>query len=263
MKNMFKFGLFALTVAATVVMGNAQIVNDGDLIASLHMDNAETDQTNVDTADNLTARGAGASGAANTTGVLTGTFDFLAANTVGEADINAFTNNTVLRDLNRFGSATNGGSIVAWDYNFSGITNNAGGYTFKIDYTAEGGKSPSPMGFYLSYNNGGGLSLDTTDLASATPNANTLVINNTANYESILSLDTDQTAETLTVDITSQINAAIANGGGVRIAFVDGTFRNTINILNDSGIVATVPEPSSFALLALGLGALVCARRRK
>jgi hypothetical protein len=230
------------------------------LVASIHVDNSITDAVNVDVAGPLAARDT--SGNANTIGTLSGAVNFLAASP-GESvsDISGFSATSQFRDLNRFGGNANGGSVVTWDFDFSGQSSPE--WQFNIDLTAEGGKpADHTLGFYISYNDGGSLSLDTTDIKGETPGADALVVSNSVEYVSLLPLNPDATSIATSIDITSVVNTAIANGGGIRIAMVDNTFQNTIAFQNDSGIVA-VPEPAQFALL-FGVGTLgfVLLRRR-
>jgi hypothetical protein len=64
----------------------------------------------------------------------------------------------------------------------------------------------------------------------------------------------------LDVDITAMVNSAMANGGGIRIALVDNTFRNDIKFYKDTGIQA-IPEPATLSLMA-SVGLMMVLRRR-
>ena len=76
------------------------------------------------------------------------------------------------------------------------------------------------------------------------------MVSNAAEYVPLASLDVTATSGLIDVDISSQIHAAIANGGGVRIALVDNTHLNTIKYYNDSGISSVIPEPATWGLVA-------------
>ncbi|VGO14177.1 hypothetical protein PDESU_02736 [Pontiella desulfatans] len=245
---------------ATIIMltGMLAVSSNAELIGSLHM-SAGVDINNVDVmGPELTRTG---NGNVNTRGTVAGTLNFLAGTTgLLESDVRAFSASTVLRDLNRFGNNSNGGSLMTWDYDFTGQSSPS--FNFHVDFTAEGGKPvDQELRFYVSYNNGGSLSLDTTDITSATPGAGALVSGNTAEYISLLNLGPTATSGILDVDITSIVNTAIANGGGIRIALVDNTFRNTVTFFNDSGIQA-IPEPATLGLIAAFGGGILFIRRR-
>jgi hypothetical protein len=234
--------ILTISIVSAMTAATAQ----GALVASIHVDNNITDAVNVDVAGPLAVRDT--SGDPNTIGTLAGSVTFLAASP-GESisDISGFSATSQFRDLNHFGDNANGGSVVTWDFDFAGQSSPV--WQFNVDLTAEGGKPATHnLGFYISYNDGGSLSLDTTDIKAATPGAGALVVSNSAEYVSLLALDPTATSIATSVDITFVVNTAIANGGGIRIALVDNTFQNTIAFQNDSGIVA-VPEPATYALL--------------
>lgn len=245
-----------IVIMATIAMWAAG--SRAELIGSLHM-SAGVDILDVDVMGPELTRTA--NGDVNTRGTVEGSLNFLAASP-GQliSDVRAFSASTTLRDLNRFGNNSNGGSVLTWDYNFTGQS--SPNYNFHVDFTAEGGKPvDQSLGFFISYNDGGSLSLDTTDIKTETPGAGALVSANSAEYVSLLDLGPAATSGVLDFDITSMVNAAMANGGGIRIALVDNTFRNTVTFFNESGIQA-VPEPATFGLVAIFGGGVIFIRRR-
>ena len=231
-----------------------------DLVASLHIDNdGFTDIFDVSEAGPMSARSTpGGANVANTVGLLSGDIRFLQDASETISDFRAFSTSTVLIDTNRFGANSNGGAVMTWDFNFAGQTFDT--YEFVFDYQAEGGKTANnTIGFFLSYDDGAALTLDNTDITTQTSNrgGNNLVVNNTGEYASLLSVDPASSSGVLSLDITAQVNDAIANGGGLRIALVDNSFRNRFTILNNSGINGfnSVPEPTTTSILVLlGLG---------
>ena len=245
-------------LAMLAVSALAVLSANAELIGSLHM-TAGIDILDVDVMGPETTRTG--NGNVNTRGTVEGALSFLAA-TPGEliSDVRAFSASTVLRDLNRYGNNGNGGSLVVWDFDFTGQASPA--FNFHVDFTAEGAKPlDQTMGFYISYNDGGSLSLDTTDITTATPGAGALVTANAAEYVPLLDLGPTATSGVLDLDITAMVNTAIANGGGIRVALVDNTFRNTVTFFNDTGIQA-IPEPATMSLVALFGGVAFILRPR-
>jgi len=243
-----------------IVMAGAMMVASSyaELVASLHQ-TAGVDILDVDVYGPGVTRTT--NGNANTQGTLEGAINFQAA-TSGQfiSDIRGFSGETVLRDLNRYASNSDGGSVVTFDYDFTGQSS-AGGWNFHLDFSAEGAKNPlDTLGFFISYNDGGALSLDTSDIKTATLSSNS-VIDNASQYVSLLALDPTAVSGVFNVDITAEVNDAIANGGGIRITFVDQTFRNTVKFFNDSGIQA-IPEPATIGMFGIFGGALFILRRR-
>lgn len=79
-----------------------------------------------------------------------------------------------------------------------------------------------------------------------------------------MTLAANTTADSLSVDITSDIATIAAGDGLIRLAYIEREFRGDITLSGASGIVETVvvPEPSASALLLLGLGCILSRRSR-
>ena len=192
-------------------------------------------------------------------------------------DVNVYSFITHYNDLNRYANDSLGG-LITWDFDLGTyltgktVGNGVGETQFSldVDFTnrrTSGGKDGL---WYLSYN-GGGLTLDTTDIttvsvsgnASGTDNFNR--VSNAAQYQQVLSLPANAGSGVLSVDLTSELSTIAAGDGLIRIAYLEREFSGDIRLQNVSGLVATVvPEPSVLSLFGLGImGLFVCNRRRK
>ena len=246
-------------IAAAIVLSAG--IAQAELIGSLHMVTFPSNITGLDVAGPIATRTG--DGDINTRGTIEGQVNYKAFPGVGLGVLKSFSSGSHFKDINRYGSHANGGSVVTWDFDFSGQSSPE--YNFHFDFTAEGGKpEDQTLGFWISYNDGGSLSLDTTDIKladDATNGGDNLVIDNTAEYVPLLDVGPTAASGVLDVDITSMVNTAIANGGGIRIAMVDDTFLNTIKIFNETGIQA-IPEPATLGMIGLFGSAMLFIRRR-
>lgn len=249
-----------ITMLAAALVLSAGMVQ-AELVASLHMETFESNMTGLDVAGPIVSRTV--NGDLNTRGTLEGQVNYKAFPGVGIGVLKSFSSGSHFKDINRFGNHANGGSLVTWDFDFTGQSSPE--YNFHVDFTAEGGKPVDQvLRFYISYNDGGSLSLDTTDiklLDDASNGGTNLVIANTAQYVPLLDLGPTAASGVLDVDITSVVNTAIANGGGIRIALVDDTFQNTIKIFKETGIQA-IPEPATLGMVGLFGSVMLFIRRR-
>lgn len=243
------------------------------LIGSLHAQTVETlDQQSFSGVPTRTS-----TGDADTIGTVAGSISIMSGQEIGTSsyngiDLRPFTGVTQYSELNRFASSTAGG-LILWDFNLStalsgiSVGSAAGESSFSLDVEFQGRATAQDGLWFISYN-GGGLTLDNTDITTHTisgatsGNENFDLVSDTALYSPILSLTTATGDES--VDLTSQISDIASGDGLIRIAYLERNFRGDILLLGESGIVQTVnvPEPSSSLLMALAALGLTARRRR-
>ncbi|MEN1679619.1 MAG: PEP-CTERM sorting domain-containing protein [Planctomycetota bacterium] len=219
-------------------------------------------------------------GNVETRGQVEGSVDVMAGQEVGTssytgAGIRNFSFVTQYNDLNRFGSEVNGG-LVTFDFDFSsflagkniGASLGQSAYSIELDYTGRRSSGGSTGQWFISYN-GGGLTLDTTDITSHTVGGNASgvengeLVRNTSLYKPVLTLPAAVASGTASVDITSDIATIAAGDGAIRVAYFNGEFRGDTLIQNVSGIVETtvIPEPGSLVFVGIVFAAAGVRRR--
>ncbi len=209
-----------------------------ELVGSLHLtDDDANSVTNITSVAGLPTRTS--DGMANTRGTVEGSISILASSdplTTGSydgVDLKGWFTSTALADLNRFGGNESGG-ILVWDYDLSGIVTNA--WDLKIGYTRSRGTDASDV--YISFN-GMGRTLDTTVITNLTPGEAGALVSDPKKYIKIGSLPAATAEGTNVWDVTEIVTNAIANGGIIRLVYQDHTFKETVNFLEDSGLIAT------------------------
>ena len=263
----------AVVISSTFLAGSVQ----GALVASLLPESLSlTDQQSISGVATRTT-----TGNLDTRGEVAGTISLMSGHEVGTSsyngiDASGFSSSVNYQELNRFLSATAGGLIV-WDFDLSGAlsgtTIGAGlgesSFALNVEYSGRRTSSGSDGLWFVSYN-GGGLSLDTSDITSHTVGGTTSgsenfnLVSNAALYQNVLALPANAGAGSFSVPLTAEIAAIAAGDGLVRIAYLEREFRGDIIIENESGIVETVnvPEPGSLVHVGFGVVAGFARRRR-
>ncbi len=264
---------FIVTALAGALLTTASTPTAAGLIASLQPENSITDAFDQQSIGAVPTRVL--SGDPQTLAAVGGTLSIMGGQEVGTGggtvypgfDLRSFAQNTLIADLNRFGSPTQGG-LVVWDYDLSGylagvsVGSGAGQSSFTLDLDYSDRRSEAVAAeWYISYN-GGGLALDTTDITafavsgSASGASNAALVTDAAKFNPLVSLS-GSTAGTESIDITADLATIAAGDGLVRIAYLEGGFLGDIRLRNASGIVETVnpvPEPSGLIVLACMAG---------
>lgn len=243
-----------------------------DLVASVRLQANPDPQNDQQSHTGLASRDDGA---------VIGTVAMMAGHEVGAnsytgIDISVWSGNTQYKDMNRYGTDVRGG-LITWDFDLSSylagksIGSEVGDSQFSLDIDYSNrrtGTGAYAAPWFISYN-GGGLSLDTSDITTHTVSGNTSgvenydLVNDTSLYKPTLILPAAEGASMHSVDITADIAAIAAGDGLIRIAFLEGEYYGDIHIYEDSGIVESViPEPGTLVLLGLGGLALGLRRRR-
>ncbi|MGC6427786.1 MAG: PEP-CTERM sorting domain-containing protein [Akkermansiaceae bacterium] len=251
--------------------------NAAILVGSFHA------PTNVDPVDqqsvSTVTRTTG--GNADTNGAVAGTINIMAGQEVGNPadypgiDVRTFSAVTQYNDLKRFGGDGSGG-LITWDYDFStyfsgktiGNSNGDSQISLELGYSNRRTSSGNNGIWYISYN-GGGLTLDTTDVTTHTVSSSTSGAENgtlvaDANlYKEVLTLTANTGSGAHSVDLTADFANLVAGDGLVRIAYLETEFQGDIRVNDMSGIVETVvvPEPSSALLLLISSLAFLIRRR--
>ena len=219
----------------------------------------------------------------DTRGAVGGTLTVMSGQEVGNSSYNGidsaqFSTSSRFNELNRFGAdaSNDRGGLLTYDFDLSTylglvtVGTAIGESSFTLDINYQGRRAAGFDGdWYISYN-GAGLTLDTTNITthtisgftSGTQNAD--LVTTAANYKPVMTLAANTTADSLSVDITSDIATIAAGDGLIRLAYIEREFRGDITLSGASGIVETVvvPEPSASALLLLGLGCILSRRSR-
>jgi hypothetical protein len=202
-----------------------------------------------------------ATGIEESRGTIQGEVGFLAGSALGAggytgAEFKSYSAVCQFNDLNRYANLANGGGLVTWDYDLTGVTSE-GAFKLKVDYLNR--NSVANTYFYISYSNGSTMTLDTTDLSTAAFGA-TAIVSDTSRYTLLATLSS--ASDIVEIDITSMVSAAQTNGGGIRIAYVDNGYYSDIQFQNDSGIITTVPEPTTGILFISSASAIMLLRRK-
>jgi len=251
--------------------------SNGALVASLLPESASLlDQQSITGLATRTT-----SGNLDTRGSVQGTISIMSGQEVGVSSYNGidaagFSGVANYQELNRFASDTAGGLIV-WDFDLSSelagtsIGAGVGQSSFSLNVEFSGRRTTDGRDglWYVSYN-GGGLTLDTTDITGHTVSGTTsgsenfTLVTNAGLYQNVALHAGNTAAGSFSVPLTSDI-AAIASGDGlIRLAYLEREFRGDISINNESGIVETVnvPEPGSTGLVLLAFVAGLVRRTR-
>ena len=255
-------GLASMTQGAAVLVGAFGYNSNG------------TDVANVQSAVIGATRTSGNGNNAGTFGVVAGSLGVFGGGEVGVStytgvDTGSFGVGSNFSDMNRFGGAN--GSLITFDYDLGSYlsSNPAGGSGGEFTYTVEGsyegrrtGSGAQAGTFYISYNNGGAQTLDTTLVTAIAINGADDLVAVTSNYTSIGAITSGSGSGTFNFDVTSHM--AASTDGVIRIAYFDDSFSARIHFRDAAGIVAneSVPEPSSTALLGLGGLALILRRKK-
>ncbi|WOO43408.1 PEP-CTERM sorting domain-containing protein [Rubellicoccus peritrichatus] len=226
-----------------------------------------TIETSRTTGGNVDTRGAVAGDVGLLAGTVMGSGGYTGLNFANFSFTSNYTN------MNRFGGA--GGAFITWDFDFSTylagktIGTGAGESSFAVDVNYAGrreGAGGNDGVFYISFNNGSGLTLDTTLVTDMTPGDGATAVMNASNYTSIGTIPGGTGSGSASYDITSFL--ADSTDGRVRVAYFDDSFSAAISVQNASGIVETIniPEPATvsgfFAVGALVFAAIYRSRRR-
>jgi len=207
----------------------------------------------------------------DTQGVVEGTINIMNGQEVGVPDaawlgldVAPYSFVTQYNDLNRYGNDFAGG-LISWDFDLGSyltgktVGNGVGEtqFSLNVDFTNRRTSGGYNGLWYVSYN-GGGLTLDTTDITtmavgaqlSGTNNFN--LVSNTSLYDQVLSLAANAGSGVVSVDLTSQLSTIAAGDGLIRIAYLEREFKGDIRLQNESGLIAiVVPEPSTLSLFGL------------
>jgi len=244
-------------VLATVAM--LASTTQATLIGSLHLEDGQDITAGVDTFSGLNTRTS--NGNTDTRGTVQGKVNFLAGASIGTggyagAKFPIYSFVTQYNDMNRYGGSGPGGGLVTFDYDLSGVVNE-GVFKLVLDFTNRTTAHDSQ--FYISYNNGSSLTLDTTDVSTNAAHGASAIVSDTSLYTQIANLTA--ASGTMEVDLTSIITTAQSNGGLVRLAYVENNYLGDIRLQNESGIVTTIPEPATLGLISMfGAGVLIVRR---
>ncbi|QHI70118.1 hypothetical protein [Tichowtungia aerotolerans] len=227
------YSIMTIVVALAISM-------QAELVGSLHLPYTGGYITNdIQSIKNIKTRVSG--GDVSTCGRIEGDFSLLAGHTVGQdgyngADIQTrYSAATTLHDLGRYDNIE-GRGIAVWDFNFSGIVSNA--WELKVDFKDRRASDTIPDEWYISFS-GLGRTLDTTDITTLAPGAGQGLLSDVSKYIKIGELPVGVAAGIYTWDLTEIIEAAQANGGTVRLVYSCAGYHDNINLLNDSGLIAT------------------------
>ena len=232
------------------------------LIGSLHI-NANQDTNGVDRLSVFTTRTS--NGNEDTRGTVKGNIGLLAGAGVGSgagpvyagANLLSYSGVSQFNDLNRYAGSAPGGGLITWDYDLSGVASE-GAFKLMLDFTNR--STANDTHFYISYNNGSSLTLDTTDVSTNAVHGATAVVSDAGKYTQIATLT--GAAGTMSIDLTSIITTAQVNGGLVRLAYVDNNYLGDVRFQNESGIVTTIPEPATLGMVGVFGAAVLFIRRR-
>jgi hypothetical protein len=246
-----KMKLTILMLALTAGIAHAT------LVGSLHY-GVNDDTNGVDRLSGLATRTS--DGDADTRGTVQGEIKFLAGTSLGTggyagATFDSYSGVCHFRDLNRY--AGSAGGLITFDYDLTGVVNE-GVFKLALDFTYR--STVNDTQFYISYSNGSTLTLDTTDISTTPSHGATAIVGDTSKYTQIATLT--GASGTMEIDLTSIITTAQANGGGVRLAYVDNNYLGDVRFQNESGIVTTIPEPATLGLVGLFGVATLFIRRR-
>ena len=213
------------------------------------------------------------SGNAGTQGAVAGTIDAVAGSTLsayGGIIGTRYSGGSAFFDINRYGGL---GGLVAYDYDFSTYlsTHTAGTaigqytYALDIDLSNREGSGGADLAFLISYSDGSGLSLDTSDivlLGAGNNSAFDSLAADTSKYVAIGTNPANTESAVYSWDITSLI--AASTDGKIRVLFHDdGEYKGDIVVNNASGIASTevVPEPAVMGLVAFVAFGAIASRR--
>lgn len=252
-------GLASMTQGAAVLVGAFGYNSSGT-----------ADVTDAQSAIVGPTRTLGSGNNVGTFGVVAGSLGVFGGGEVGVSgytgiDTQSFGVGSNFRDMNRFGGVN--GGLITFDYDFSTyLASNAAGtgagqfsYSVEGNYEARSATNAQTAQWFISYN-GGGNTLDTTLVtAIAVGGADELVA--AGNYTSLGTIPANVASGSFNFDVTSIV--AASTDGVIRVAYFDNTFDGQINF-RDAGVFAnaSVPEPSSAALLGLGGLALILRRKK-
>lgn len=198
------------------------------------------------------------SNAANTTGPVTRTFGDYSVTLAGSAAVNSggsFTSTGTMTARDRGNPATDTGTFTYNDVYRDFITLNAG-TTMGIQLTGLAANTSYAVTFYV-YDNANTRSVGFKDITGAT-NASPNGVN--------LSLGSTSWTAGSTFGSTTSNEVFSVSGTAVSDSLGRLTFSNTINSGNAfiGGLtLATIPEPSTYALLLGGIVAMTAAARRR
>ena len=215
------------------------------------------------------------SGNAGTQGAVAGTVDAVAGSVLGAGSYGGiigtrYSGASAFFDVNRYGTL---GGLVAYDYDFSTyLSTHAAGtaigqytYALDIDLSNRAASDGADLAFLISYSNGSGLSLDTSDivlLGAGNNSAFDSLAADTSKYVAIGTNPANTESAVYSWDITSLI--AASTDGKIRVLFHDdGEYKGDIVVNNASGIASTevIPEPATMGLVSLVALAALFVRR--
>ena len=250
---------YSRVILMTVASLFGAVAAQATLVGSLHY-GSNADTNSFDRLSGLATRTG--DGNLDTRGTVAGEIRFLAGTSLGTgsyagAKFDSYSFVCHFKDLNRYGGSGSGGGLITWDYDLTGVANE-GAFKLAIDFTNR--STAQDTQFYISYNNGSTLSLDTTDISTNASHGATAVVSDTGKYTQIANLT--GAAGTMAIDLTAIITTAQANGGKVRLAYVDNNYLGDVRFQNESGIVTTIPEPATLGLVAVFGGGVLFIRRR-
>jgi hypothetical protein len=270
-----KKSMFHLVAAGMLALTSS---GHADLVGSFLLEADPSPNVDQQSYSGLATRGVG--GSPDTIGAVVGSVNMMGGHEVGDStyngiDVSNFSFVTQYNNLDRYANDDRGG-LITWDFDLSTYLSgktvgNAVGdsqFSLDVDFTNRRTSAGKDGLWFISYNNGAGLTLDLTDITTHTVSINTsgaqnnALVSNAALYTQVLALPADAGVGVHSVDVTSQI--AASTDGLIRIAYLEREFRGDIRIQNASGLVETIviPEPSTLALLGLGALGLIWRRRR-
>lgn len=222
------------------------------LVGSFHLQ-TQTSYANQESAAGLATRTSG--GDAGTQGLVPGAASYLVGHTIGQdgyngAQINIASGSSSFNDMTRYAGTTSGG-IVFWDFDLSEWASGKDigsqvGLSLKLNYTGRRTSATYAAPIYISYNNGSGLTRDTTVTTSQSTGTGVTygILSNTAHFVPIGQVPDEPQADGIVeIDITSHLLASTDQT--LRIALFVTEYYGDITLLSGSGLIESAASTTN------------------
>lgn len=221
-----------LGIIAVVALSST--IASAELVGSLHLATGQATNGFYSLAGLVTRTG---DGDVETRGTVQGEFSLLPGsdtNNLPASEIKVWSSTTVILDLDRYQPGPPTG-IAVWDFDLTGMSTNA--WELKVDATGRRAGDSGVDEWFISIN-GLGRTLDTTDISTLSRGDGYDLVSDVSKYIKIGDMPVGVAVGTNTWNVTDIIEAAITNGGKVRLVYSCDGFKDDITFNNDSGLIA-------------------------